>query len=130
MAKNFKNKIDNTLSPTKKGMENVFSPTTTESPLPPMVRQGSPTEGDNVSAALNNRETVVKETAGDIPATLNNQLPKAAPKTSDVSVFYNLKYSKELQKKIKMFCIEHDGIDMKDVFTQGAIMYMETYKTN
>ena len=43
-------------------------------------------------------------------------------------VSYNLRYPREIQKMVKRFCIEHDGIDMKDVFTQGAIMYMERNK--
>jgi hypothetical protein len=45
----------------------------------------------------------------------------------DVVVSYNIRYSKELQKRIKRFCIENDGVDMKDVFTEGAVMYMERY---
>jgi hypothetical protein len=61
--------------------------------------------------------------------TTGGELPKAAPKMDDdVLVNYNIRYSKELQKRIKRFCIENDGIDMKDVFTQGAIMYMDRYK--
>jgi len=42
-------------------------------------------------------------------------------------VSYNIRYSKELQKRIKRFCIENEGIDMKDVFTQGAIMFMDRF---
>ena len=40
---------------------------------------------------------------------------------------YNIRYTKELQKRIKRFCIENEGVDMKDVFTRGAVMYMESY---
>jgi len=40
---------------------------------------------------------------------------------------YNVRYPKDLQKKIKRFCLENDGIDMKDVFIQGAIMYMNSF---
>jgi hypothetical protein len=51
-------------------------------------------------------------------------------KTNDIIVSYNVRYPKSLQKRIKRFCIDHDGTDMKDVFTQGAIMYMESSKKN
>jgi len=46
----------------------------------------------------------------------------------DVLVSYNIRYPKELQKRIKMFCIEHEGTDMKDVFMRGAVMYMDGVK--
>ena len=43
-------------------------------------------------------------------------------------VSYNIRYTKELKKRIKSFCLEHE-IFMNDVFTQGAIIFMEKYKT-
>ena len=43
-------------------------------------------------------------------------------------VSYNIRYPKDMQKRIKRFCIEHDGIDMRDVFLRGAEMYMEGKK--
>ena len=39
-------------------------------------------------------------------------------------VSYNLRYSKDLQRRIKRFCIEND-VDMKEVFIQGAILYLD-----
>ena len=40
------------------------------------------------------------------------------------SANYNLKYPKVLQKQIKMFCLDKD-MDMKDVFIEGAKLYMK-----
>jgi hypothetical protein len=90
----------------KKGIDRVFSPTT-QSPL-------NPPEGD------------LKEVEG-VAGHARNDEPKAASKKDEELAAYNLRYPKELQKKIKRFCIENDGIDMRDVFMQGAIMYMEKY---
>jgi hypothetical protein len=47
---------------------------------------------------------------------------------TEAMAFYNLKYPKTLQKEIKRFCIEYDGFDMKDVFTKGAILFMEQHR--
>ena len=52
---------------------------------------------------------------------------KKAPESKGDVVNYNLQYPKELQKRIKLFCIENDGIDMRNVFIQGANMYLEKY---
>ena len=53
-----------------------------------------------------------------------SKIKKAQESKGDV-VNYNLQYPKELQKRIKLFCIENDGIDMRDVFMRGADMYLE-----
>ena len=83
-----------------KGIDNVFSPTTAET-----IKKTVETARDE------------KTTAGTNGTT--------AEKCNGV-VSYNIRYSRDLQKRIKRFCIEHDGVDMKDVFTQGAIMYMDS----
>jgi len=70
-----------------------------------------------------------KDKAGETGKTGKGigELPEAVTQTDDdVLVNYNIRYSRNLQKKIKRFCIEHDGIDMRDVFIQGAMMYMES----
>jgi len=43
-------------------------------------------------------------------------------------VRYSIRYQKDLHKKIKQFCLDNEGIDMKDVFIRGAILYMEKCK--
>jgi len=40
---------------------------------------------------------------------------------------YTLNYPKSLKKQIKMFCVENDEIDMKDIFIEGAKMYLQKY---
>ena len=42
-------------------------------------------------------------------------------------VTYNVRYPKELKKQMKRFCIDHD-IDLKTMFIEGAILYMEKFK--
>jgi len=103
MAKNFKT-----------GIDNIFSPTTPQNPP-----KGDLKEVEEVTATT--VETVVTEKSSEVV-----ELPKAA--TENVLVGYHIRYPKELQKRIKLFCIEHDGIDMKDVFTQGAMMYLDKYQ--
>jgi predicted RecA/RadA family phage recombinase len=114
MAKNFKIGIGDTLSPTKKGIDNIYSPT---SPL-------NPPKGDVEAGEV----VEIGEAGAVVPGTSSGvvELPKAA--TENVLVGYHIRYPKELQKRIKRFCIEHDGIDMKDVFTQGAMMYLDKYQ--
>jgi len=42
--------------------------------------------------------------------------------------FYNLKYPKELKKRILRFLVENDNVDIKDIFIEGAAMYLDKYK--
>ena len=86
------------------GIDRVFRPTT--SPL-------NPPEGDFEE---------VKEPEPEKP---ESNTPEPKP---DVMVCYNLRYPKELKKRIKQYCVDHEGVDMKDIFTQGAVMYMERNK--
>jgi len=53
---------------------------------------------------------------------------KGAPEAKKAFANYNIQYPKELQKRIKQFCIENDGVDMKDVFIGGAKLYLEQNK--
>jgi hypothetical protein len=75
----------------------------------------------NVAAAL-------KDEPKAPPAVPEPVKTKESKKPAEQLVGYNIKYPKSLQKRIKRFCIEHDGIFMNDVFMQGAIMFMESYK--
>jgi hypothetical protein len=84
-----------------KGIDNVFSPTT-KAEIEEMVEAGE---------------------AGTEKGTEGTQ-----GTTAEAVVSYNVRYPKELQKRIKRFCIEHDGVDMKDVFVRGAVLYMERYE--
>lgn len=110
MAKNF-----------KKGIDNVFSSTTSE-------------KGNVFSATVKGldgkrEEKVSEQSAVPEPEPVQTESKKTTKKEENAAmVAYNLRYQKELQKRIKRFCIENDGIDMKDVFTQGAIMFMNDYK--
>lgn len=52
------------------------------------------------------------------------ELPENA---TDELVAYNVRYPKSIQKRMKRFCIDHDGMDMRDVFIQGAVMLMDKY---
>jgi hypothetical protein len=116
----------------KKGIDNIFSST---SPSPPDPQRGEFEEVKEVEE--------VKEASGyngdngvsGISLLVDGQ-PKAAGKTDapatphtgeNAFAAYNIRYPKELQKRIKRFCIEHD-VDMKDVFIGGAVMYMERGK--
>jgi len=84
-----------------KGIDRVFSPTKI-------------VETEDTSTSLS-------ASAGEM-----GEIEKSPGRNDDKAVVsYNIRYSKELQKRIKRFCIEHDGIDMKDVFTRGAVMYMD-----
>jgi len=105
MAKNFSKGIDRVFSPTIEQHENVFRTTVKE---------------------LDETTKDVKVTEPVSPATKENNKKKS---NDEIIVGYNILYPKDLQKRIKRFCIEHDGIDMKDVFTQGAIMFMNEYKS-
>ena len=89
----------------KRGIERVFSPTT------------------KISDFEDVKDFDEIETAGDASPS-GGELPKAASKKEELTS-YNIRFSKDLQKRMKLFCIENDGIDMKDIFIQGAIMYME-----
>ena len=40
---------------------------------------------------------------------------------------YKITYSKAFKKRVKLFCIENEGITIKDVFMRGAEMFMEGY---
>ena len=42
-------------------------------------------------------------------------------------VTYNVRYPKELKKRMKRFCIDHD-VDLKTIFIDGAILYMEKHQ--
>jgi len=98
MAKNF-----------SKGIDNVFSPTV---------------DTDNVFKATIKELDETKQ-VNQVNTNVAGITPKIEKKErSDATVCYNIRYSKELQKRIKRFCIEHDGVDMKDVFTRGAEMYL------
>ena len=81
-----------------KGIDNVFSSTMQE----------------DVSTTFGNDVESVKNTKG--------------MEHGDAIVSYNIRYPKELQKRIKMFCIEHEEVDMKDVFLRGAVMYMDAFQ--
>ncbi|MCL2436256.1 MAG: hypothetical protein FWD09_09015 [Lentimicrobiaceae bacterium] len=50
---------------------------------------------------------------------------KEPAENSDGFAFYNLKYPKGLKRRIKQFLVNHEGVDMKDIFTRGAEMYMD-----
>jgi len=41
---------------------------------------------------------------------------------------YNIRYPKDLQRRMKIFCAQHDEIDMKMVFIEGAKLYMSQYR--
>ena len=104
MTKNFKTGIDQSL--TNKGIDNVFRATVKEldekkeNKVPEPIQEAEPAKTENKKQQTN----------------------------SEVLVCYNLRYPKDLKKRIKRFCIENEGIDMKDVFTQGAIMFMNGHK--
>jgi len=89
-----------------KGIDRVFSPTKTD-------------DVKEVKEAGNATNLETRGTAG---------IDKRANEPEKAYANYNVKYPKELQKRIKRFCIENDGIDMRDVFIEGAIMYMDKYK--
>jgi len=109
MAKNFSKGIDRVFSPTVEH-ENVFRTTVKE--LDETIKEVKVTEQVPVPSATKEAKT-------------ENSKKKSDGKTI---VGYNILYPKDLQKRIKRFCIEHDGIDMKDVFTQGAEMFMREFK--
>ena len=73
---------------------------------------------DNVFSSTTNLQEV--STVSGTDGTIGTQ--------GDVLVSYNIRYPRELQKRIKMFCIEHEGVDMKDVFMRGAIQYMDSFE--
>jgi len=91
-----------------RGIDNVFRTT---------VRELEEVKEEKVTAPIAEPEPE-KEEVKTTPKKVNE---------NDL-VSYNLRYPREIQKMVKRFCIEHDGIDMKDVFTQGAIMYINEYK--
>jgi len=101
----------------QKGIDNVFSATVKE--VAEDREEGKKEETVEVGEA----GKVGKE---EKPEKIQRTEAKKTEETEYVA--YNLRYPKELQKRIKYFCIEHDGIDMKDVFTQGAIMYINSHK--
>ena len=82
-----------------KGIDRVFSPTT---------------ENEDFNEFEENNEDELVEKSGK-PKYLKDILGSAN---------YNLKYPKVLQKQIKMFCLDKD-MDMKDVFIEGAKLYMK-----
>ena len=76
---------------------------------------------DNVfSSTANVTEVSTVSGTGGTPGTVETG--------GDVLVSYNIRYPKEMQKRIKRFCIEHEGVDMKDVFMRGAIQYMDSFE--
>ena len=106
MAKNFNKGIDNVFSSTTNEKANVFSATV---------------KGLDVTKNAEKEKVEEKEQP-------NTQTKANKKENVSAMVAYNIRYPKDLQKRIKRFCIENDGIDMKDVFTQGAIMFMNDYK--
>jgi hypothetical protein len=98
-----------------KGIDKVFSPT---------VELTEPSEkAENVKTDI---ETVeISE-----PSAAKSEMPEKIQGKKEVKEFanYNLKYPKEMQKRVKRFCIEYDDFDIKDVFIQGANLFMELYR--
>ena len=109
MAKNFNKGIDNVFSSTTSEKANVFSATV------------KGLDGIRIEETVEKEKVEEKEQPN--PQTKANKKENVS-----AMVAYNIRYPKDLQKRIKRFCIENDGIDMKDVFTQGAIMFMNDYK--
>ena len=76
---------------------------------------------DNVFSSTTNLQEVLTDSGtGGTIGTIGTQ--------GDALVSYNIRYPKELQKRIKMFCIDHEGVDMKDVFMRGAELYMDGFE--
>jgi len=80
-----------------KGIDKIFSAT---APTTPTVATVENVENENVTETGKGKNGVVN---------------------------YNIRYSRALQQRIKRFCIENDEFDMKDVFTQGAEMFINNY---
>jgi len=57
--------------------------------------------------------------------TIETETPSKETEQNFAYANYNIKYPKTLQRRIKQFCLDNDGIDMKDVFIEGTIMYLE-----
>jgi len=72
-------------------------------------------------------DVVTRETTGTIEKKII-RMEKETNENSDGFAFYNLKYTKELKRRIKQFLVDHEGIDMKDIFTRGAEMYMDGFE--
>jgi len=98
-----------------KGIDRVFSPTARVEEIKE-TEEVKESEGAGDVVSLGRRET-----AEPVEAVRE----KRAKETKKAYANYNLHYPKELQKRIKRFCIENDGVDMKDVFIEGAEMYLE-----
>jgi len=112
MAKNFKKGIDNVFSPTvKTGNDGVVGDT-----------------GDNKDIKDNTEIEGVREETPVVNKVEQIVNRVEQEEKSFALVNYNLKYPKELQRRIKLFCLEHDDIDMKDVFIEGAKMYLNSFK--
>ena len=115
MAKSFKKGIDNVFSPTKK-VEKVE------------VVEVEDKTGDNKDTKVNTEIEAVREEAPVVNKVEQKVKRVEYVEKSLEQVGYNLKYPKELQRRIKLFCLENDGIDMRDVFIEGAKMYMSSFK--
>jgi len=87
-----------------KGIDNVFSPT----------------------VPVNFAKVIDKEETKEVEKPAENKEPEKTPKVE--YTFYNLKYPKELKKRIQRFLIDNEGIDIKDIFTEGAVLYLDKFK--
>jgi len=96
----------------KSGIDRVFSST---------VGEEEPKEFKEFEET---RDVVMGGTTGIIePKKIRRE--KEPAENSDGFAFYNLKYPKGLKRRIKQFLVDHEGVDMKDIFTRGAEMYMD-----
>jgi len=86
-----------------KGIDNVFSPTT----------------------AVDFAKEIERDDKQDVNEVIEIEEKKAH---KIEYAFYNLKYPKELKKRIKRYLVENDTVDIKDIFTEGAAMYLEKHK--
>jgi len=55
---------------------------------------------------------------------------KEISEQSEEMTKYLINYPKSLKKQIKMFCVENDEIDMKDIFIEGAKLYLQKHSNN
>jgi len=94
-----------------KGIERIFSSTSDKVEFEVVTK---PAEEEAASEA--------PPSGGELPGTAKNKKPE---NEENDFVNYNVKYPRTLQRRIKRYCIERKGIDMRDIFIQGAIMYMD-----
>ena len=60
-----------------------------------------------------------------VPVPVEEKKIKVKEKAIKDQVNYNIRYSAELHKKIKQFCIKNPEYNLKEVFTQGAKILMK-----